>query len=133
MYGDVRRWEPVLNKHRMYLAWSLILHNFIIFTKARGQDFVCQMHLKHRDGGPIPLDGRVVQTMVWARENFHREDQSLVKQAHDARMKRAEEQEEEQSQQRIADIASAALDAAKLDVGLRGPKVFVEPYKGTKR
>jgi hypothetical protein len=133
MFGDIAKWEPVLNRNRLYLAWSLIFHTFLVYSKEKGFPFVCQMHLRHRDGGPIPLDSRVVSTLTWARENFRREDQTLVKQMFEARKRRAQSAEESERMERAERSAADAFDAVSLDLGLRTPKIMVELGKGSKK
>ena len=133
MFGDVRKWEPVLNGHGLRLGWSLIWHTFMVYTMTPAHGFVCQMHLKHRDGGPIPIDRRVVDTLVWARENFHREDQTLVKQMFDARQQRELDRQDVERRERAEASAEAAWDSVSLDLGLRTPTVLMEPFAGVKR
>jgi len=129
MYGNVRHWEPVLKRHGLRLAYSLIWHSFLIYTidtEHPQHPLVCQMHLRHKDGGPIPLDRRVVETMRFLRESYHRSDQTLLKQHFETRKQAKKDKREEEVREESQQTAREAVDRAWLAMGLAGPKVTVD-------
>ena len=126
MFGDVKKWEPVLAKHGLFLCWSLIWHVFGIYHKMPGGEPVFDMHLKHHDGGPIPLDGQVVDTIVLVRETSSREDRSLTQELYQRRQKMKRDIALAAAAEERSDRARRATDKAFLKLGLKTPKITMD-------
>jgi len=131
MFGDVKKWEPVLAKHGLFLCWSLIWEVFGVFHKLPGGEPVFDMHLKHRDGGPLPLDAQVVDTIVLVRETTFREDRSLREELFNRKRKMDADLAAEAAAGERSDRARRATDKAFMKLGLKAPKVFMDFSKGS--
>lgn len=125
LFGDVRRWEPLLNKHGLYLYWSLVWQTFGIYTKLPDTgEIVNQMLLKHKDGGPIPIDRSVVDTFVFLRDSHSYTDQPHMISAFKARKEAEARRANDAMAEERRDVAKNATSEAFLNLGLRSPKVI---------
>lgn len=130
LYGDVRKWEPKLKKAGLLLCWCTIQDVFGIYTALPDGKYVFQMSLKHRDGGPIPIDEHLVRTLVFLRESHHRQDRSLLEQ--EAAQRKAQMQAKIQADlaEERSDRARRATDIAFMGLGVKPKKVMIELGKG---
>jgi len=130
-FGDVSRYEPILARHGLLLAWSLIWDCFFVYTKLPGGKVVTQFKMR-RGGGPvIPLDRAFVDTMVTLRETHWRTDRSLLMQEAERIKRNLMQQREEQAAQERRERAKDATEEAFSQLGLKGRKVtFDSSYKG---
>jgi hypothetical protein len=114
LYGDIRRWEPALNRAGLKLAWSLIWHAFFVYTVRPGtNNCVPQLPLfESRTGDPIPVDRKLVDTLIYLREQNARDDKTMLRQEFERRVsakKAAEEAaEDEDRKYKLKDIMKEA-------------------------
>jgi len=126
LFGDVDRWEPVLNRHGLFLAWSLIWQTFGVYSKLPGGECVFQMHLKHKDGGPLPIDQQLVDTLVLLREVNSREDRTLREQCFAFKKKIEKEKRMAAAAEERSDRAHRATDKALMSLGVKAPKIVLD-------
>jgi len=130
LFGNIRKWEPVLAKQGLFLCWSLIWNVFGVFHRLPGNEPVFDMHLKHRDGGPIPIDRLLVDTLVFLRETTNREDRSLREEGFRRRKQAEKMLAQTAAAEERADMAKRATDTAFMALGLKSKKVMIELGKG---
>jgi len=126
MFGNVRRWEPILAKHGMLLCWSLIWNVFGVYHRLPGGEPVFDMHLKHKDGGPIPLERLLVDTLVFLRETTAREDRSLREEGLRRRNQAKQDKINAELAEERSDRAKRATDKAFMALGLKPKKTMIE-------
>ena len=125
-YGDIRRWEPVLNRHGMKLMWSRFHQTFMVYTDFNPARPVCQVILLNKETRrPIPVTGRLVNLLVWLRETHAREGGAvgLVEAMEEVRARRAREQYEELNRDRDRRMREMEREVPK-DMGVRDRMVI---------
>lgn len=130
LFGDVRKWEPKLKKHGLLLCWSTVWDVFGVYTELPGGEYVFQMNLKHKDGGPIPLDKHLVDTLIFLRECHHRQDRSLLEQEATARKAQVRARAQAELAEERSDRARRATDKAFMALGLKPRKLMFQFGKG---
>jgi len=127
MYGDVRRWEPELEKHGLLLAWSWIWYCFAIYTKRPGSHkCTCQMLLKRGRAQPIPLTREVVDTFVFLRETSARTNSTIARAIADNHERRKKEAMQKEVREESAHMARESTDRAMRALGLKTRPVTVQ-------
>jgi len=69
MYGDVRRYMPMLAEHGLHLCWSTLWCVYGVYTQRPGDRPRFQMLLKRKGEGPLPLTRQLVETLIFLRES----------------------------------------------------------------
>jgi len=127
LFGNIRRWEPKLNKHGLYLYWSLIHEMFGVYTILRNTgELVNQMLLKHKDHGPLTLDKSLVDTLVYLRETHNRTDQVRMLASFKARKSAEKAKAQAEAAEERADRAKRATDMAFMALGVKPRKTMIE-------
>lgn len=126
LYGDVDKFEPILKQSGLFLCWSTIWHTFGVYHNLPGGEPVFDMHLKHKDGGPIPLDAQVVFTFIFLRETASREDRSLREEGFRRRNEMRRALEAAAAAEERMDRARRATDKAFLKLGIKSPTIFMD-------
>jgi len=110
----------------MLLCWSLIWNVFGVYHRLPGGEPVFDMHLKHKDGGPIPLERLLVDTLVFLRETTAREDRSLREEGLRRRNQAKQDKINAELAEERSDRAKRATDKAFMALGLKPKKTMIE-------
>jgi len=124
------KWEPKLKKAGLLLCWCTIQDVFGVYTQLPGGKCVFQMSLKHRDGGPIPIEEHLVRTLIFLRESHHRQDRSLLEQEAASRKAQMQAKINADLAEERSDRARRATDIALMGLGVKPKKVMIETGKG---
>ena len=103
LYGDIRRWEPVLNRYGLKLMWSRFHKCFMVYTDLNPARPVCKLILWNKKAQrPIPLTGQLVNLLAWLRDLYAREggNVTFVDAMERLRKQRAQERYEEMNRDR---------------------------------